>query len=173
MTEAVIVTAGNTDSSDERKIILSDLIEPFHVIRTAVKVRSVDFDPSNTSKLLSDDRCLVGLINNSLEVYQIPNSSIVDVNHVPNKLSVIDVHGHKSDVRGVCISGDGSSIATFSSESIKIWTTKTNACTATCRVSGYCLAIAYAPGSRYVLAGNKEGILQVCFSIIFLNLYLP
>jgi hypothetical protein len=70
-------------------------------------------------------------VNNTLEVYVIPLSSSDDSTNeensqattsisVPSKLSVIDLHGHKSDVRAVSISGDGTTVATCSNESIKV-----------------------------------------------------
>jgi hypothetical protein len=87
----------------------------------------------------------------------------------------------------VAVSGDGNTIATCSSEGIKVrmnsvdaamtcahcatidtcllhmqtWSGRTHLCLATCRPTGYCLTIAFAPGGRYIVAGTKEGMVQV------------
>jgi WD40 repeat protein len=36
------------------------------------------------------------------------------------KQSIIDLHGHRSDVRGVCLSSDGLQLATCSSDGVKV-----------------------------------------------------
>jgi WD40 repeat protein len=38
------------------------------------------------------------------------------------KQSIIDLHGHRSDVRGVCLSSDGLQLATCSSDGVKVHT---------------------------------------------------
>jgi len=95
-------------------ITLSDELEllPHHTIRSAVKVRGFAFDPSykapasssGTTKSSSSSsgkdgcRALVSLLSNSLEVYQIPYPGAGEggeESSVPNKLSVVDLHGHR------------------------------------------------------------------------------
>lgn len=113
-------------------LVLSDEVEalPSHTIRCAARVRSFAFDPayrtmhSSTGTSASHKECrgLISLINNTLEIYQIPyvDGSSGDEAAAPAKLSVIDIHGHKSDVRAIAVSGDGGTVATCSSESIKV-----------------------------------------------------
>ena len=43
----------------------------------------------------------------------------------------------------------------------QIWSGRTQLCLGTCRVEGYCLSLAFAPGGRYIVAGTKEGAVQV------------
>ncbi len=143
------------DSAD-RGMMLSDWVEALYVLRCAVKVRSFSFDPR------SGDKALVGLINNSLEIYRIPPFDPDATTYDPQKTAVIDAAGHRSDVRGLSVSGDGSALASCSSDSVKLWSTRTpHSCISTCRVAGYCLCIAFAPGGRHVIAGTKEGLLVV------------
>lgn len=127
-------------------LVLSDELEslPSHTIRCAARVRSFAFDPSYTKSTTAsssaassssgakssskDCKGLLSLVNNTLEVYVIPlteheeGSDSAQQGVVPSKLSVIDLHGHKSDVRAVSMSGDGTMVATCSSESIKVRT---------------------------------------------------
>lgn len=144
-------------------MMLSDWVESLYVLRCAVKVRSFSFDPRGGGSSGADDKALVGLINNSLEIYRVPPfDPTATAYDPPQKTAVIDAPGHRSDVRGLSVSGDGSAVASCSSDSVKLWSTRTpHSCTGTCRVDGYCLCIAFAPGGRHVIAGTKEGLLLV------------
>jgi U3 small nucleolar RNA-associated protein 12 len=70
------------------------------------------------------------------------------------------MHGHRSDVRAVCISYDGQLIASCSSEGTKIWSAKTLTCLRSCS-TGYGVSIAFVTGNRYLVVGTKEGSLQL------------
>lgn len=74
---------------------------------------------------------------------------------------VMFVNYYRGDVRGVALSGDGNTVATCSAESVKVWSSRTHLCLGTSRVDGYCLCVAFAPGGRYIIAGTKEGFVQV------------
>jgi len=142
----------------DRTMVLSDWLESLYVLRCAAKLRSFSFDPNSFG---TDDKALIGLVNNSLEMYRFPPFDSAAPTYEPQKTAVIDAAGHRSDVRGLCVSGDGSSVASCSSDSVKLWSSRTHSCTRTCRVTGYCLCIAFAPGGRHVIAGTKEGLLVV------------
>jgi hypothetical protein len=94
------------------QLVLADELEalPSHTIRCAAKVRGFAFDPSYKSAPSSSSggakaaakegcRALVSLINNSLEIYQVPYPEEAAAGEVaeagPNKLSVVDLHGHR------------------------------------------------------------------------------
>ena len=80
---------------------------------------------------------------------------------VPTKPSLLELPGHRSDVRAVCLSADGSLAATCASDGVKVWSTKSCACLRSCGAAGYGVAVAFAPGARYVLVGTKDGHVQV------------
>jgi WD40 repeat protein len=84
------------------------------------------------------------------------------------KQSVIELHGHRSDVRAVCLSSDGLQAATCSSDGVKVWSTRLFTCMRSCP-TGYGVSVAFAPGGRYVITGTKDGKLQVRNREIFLN----
>lgn len=95
------------------QLVLADELEalPSHTIRCAAKVRGFAFDPSYKAAPSSSSggakaaakegcRALVSLINNSLEIYQVPYPEEVAAGAEaetvgPNKLSVVDLHGHR------------------------------------------------------------------------------
>ena len=124
------------------------------------------------------DSFLVSLVKNILEVYTIPSHLIrphisrsnktegepedTETSHQPSKVSVLDLHGHRSDVRCVCLSGDGRTVATCSSDGLKLWSMATMTCMRSCDCEGgYGVTLAFAPGSRYVILGTKQGFIQL------------
>lgn len=102
-----------------------DEIELIHTLRSAVRVKSFEFTPvpSSSSSLINaastseDATALVALANNSLESYKVP---LVHTTDGLTKHSVVDFAGHRSDVRGLALTHDGITLATCSSESIKV-----------------------------------------------------
>jgi WD40 repeat protein len=117
-------------------------------------------------------KVLASTSSNTLEVYRVtlptPSQRAAAVSTSASlsqfslaKLSVLEMHGHRSDVRCVCVSSDGLSIATVSSEGVKIWSTKSFSCIRSC-ATGYGVSMTFITGNRYVLVGTKEGRIQVC-----------
>ncbi len=107
-------------------------------------------------------RVLGSTSNNTLEVFRVtvPAKQSQQREYSLEKTSVLEMHGHRSDVRGVCISSDGSQIASVSNEGVKVWSTKTYACVRSC-ATGYGVSMAYVTGNRYIIVGTKEGKIQV------------
>ncbi len=79
------------------------------------------------------------------------------------KQSVLELAGHRSDVRAVCLSADGSLAATCASDGVKVWSTRSHLCLRSCP-TGYGVSVAFAPGARYVITGTKDGRVQVADS---------
>lgn len=77
-----------------------------------------------------------------------------------SRMMVLDLQGHRSDVRAVAVSSDGAMVASVSHGLAKVWSSKTRQCvrSAPC---GFGLTVAFAPGDRHLLVGTKEGNLQV------------
>ena len=68
--------------------------------------------------------------------------------------------GHRTGVRVVALSSDGSVCMTASSEQIKIWNVVSKSCIRTID-SGYALCGFFVPGSRHVLIGTKAGEIEL------------
>lgn len=146
-----------TASAVSSEILIVDEIELLTTMKLAVKVTSFVFNPVPFNA--SEDLGLVAYVNNSLEIFKIPHS--IDQG-LPLKLSLIDLAGHRSDLRGIAISQDGNALGTCSSESVKLWTTRGYQCTGTCYSEGsYCLSVCFAPGGRHLICGCKDGKLKV------------
>lgn len=77
-----------------------------------------------------------------------------------SRLAILDMQGHRSDVRAVAISSDGSMVASVSHGLAKVWSSKSRQCVRS-SPCGFGLAVVFAPGDRHLLIGTKEGNLQV------------
>lgn len=77
-----------------------------------------------------------------------------------SRVSILDMQGHRSDVRAVAVSSDGSMVASVSHGLAKVWSSKTRQCVRS-TPCGFGLSVAFAPGDRHLLIGTKEGNLQV------------
>lgn len=164
---------------------LSDELELCHTVRTAARVKGVDFSPAPpvsssspstaaapSSSSSAEDTILVSLVNNSLELYKIPRHDDHNTTNGPSKGGVIEFSGHRSDIRSLSLAQDAPSLVSCSAESIRIWHSGRGSCTGSIPVEGYCLCVAFAPGARYVLAGFKDGRLEVIIlPLILLYVY--
>eukprot|EP01041_Mallomonas_annulata_P006461 gene6461-13054_t len=155
---------------------LTDYLEPIQSIRCTQKVRSLCFSPDTSiihgSSSSSSNgkgkgkvvKAMISLMDNVIEVYDIPvvmseNSGNTSSDNVPGKTSVLELPGHRSDVRAVALSSDGLVLATCSSDGVKIWSTSSFLSNRSCR-TGYGVSICFAPGNRYALVGTREGKIQ-------------
>jgi len=76
------------------------------------------------------------------------------------KVGSLAVGGHRSDIRDVSVSGDGSMIMTCSSGLLKVWNAHTGLPLRTVSV-GFALCCVFAPGDRFAIVGTKDGKLQL------------
>ncbi|CCM04814.1 uncharacterized protein FIBRA_07007 [Fibroporia radiculosa] len=144
---------------DERaKIQLVDLFTPYLVIRANGKIRSFDFgaeDPSSGMK--GSTQIFMALASNALEVYSIPSpTKSNDESPEASRIFAVDLPGHRSDVRTLCLSSDDSLLASASNGSVKIWNMKTTACIRTMEC-GHAVCSTFLPGDRQIAVGTKSG----------------
>jgi U3 small nucleolar RNA-associated protein 12 len=114
---------------------------------------------SSKSSLDSLDsiRILCHLSNNALEVHEIQ----LGKNETSHRLvSRLEREGHRSDVRALALSSDDELFASGAAESLKVWNVASGQCLHSFP-SGYILTCAFLPGNRYVLAGTKQGDLEL------------
>ncbi|SCV71583.1 BQ2448_3171 [Microbotryum intermedium] len=154
--------AGDDDRDDrvvenaEGEIEWRDRLAIWSVIRAGGKVRSFAFAPE-TAKTKGDVQILAALSNNSLEVYNLPKPASSKAPAVePVKMYSLDIPGHRSDVRTLCVSSDDALIASASQGSLKIWNLKTTKCIRTLEC-GYAICSTFLPGDRHVVIGTKAG----------------
>ncbi|KAF7301359.1 WD-REPEATS-REGION domain-containing protein [Mycena indigotica] len=137
-------------------IQLVDLFTPHLVVRASGKVRSFAFGPDDTGSKGSL-QLFVALTSNALEVYTIPPPlKSKEAPPEATRLYSVDLPGHRTDVRSLCLSSDDRLLASASNGSLKIWNVKTTACLRTIPC-GYAICSTFLPGDRQVAVGTKTG----------------
>ncbi len=103
----------------------------------------------------------MGLSNNSLETHTIPTPPLPGQSVSKAKLKgqdgqieavrshVIDMPGHRADVRCMDVSHDDQVLASASNGSLKIWNLRTTTCIRTMEC-GYAICCKFMPGDRHV-----------------------
>ena len=142
---------------------LADELEYLSCVRGSAKLRGCAIRPGNHLGGTNKDnkvQVLLSLITNSFEMFDVSTARVAHLRVAPAKSLVLDIHGHRSDVRAVVVSEDGTTLATCSSEGVKIWSTGSGTCMRSC-ACGYGVSLAFAPGAKYLVVGTKEGSVQV------------
>ncbi|XXG49713.1 hypothetical protein AAC387_Pa02g3814 [Persea americana] len=132
-------------------IVVSDVVKLVQVLRTSKKICSLSFCPvvqSNGGTSLA-----LSLNNNVLEIYSVEGS-------VATKKLLIDLPGHRSDVRSVALSSDNTLLLSTSHNAAKIWNPSTGTCLSTID-SGYGLCCSFVPNNRFAVIGTKSGALEI------------
>lgn len=139
---------GETEEND--KIELVDLFTPYLIVRASGKIRSFDFADDEASRAKGTTQLFTALSNNALEVYSIP-PPLKSKDAVPEASRVysVDLPGHRTDVRTLCLSSDDTLLASGSNGSLKIWNMKTTACIRTMEC-GHAVCSTFLPGDRQV-----------------------
>ncbi|TBU33243.1 WD40 repeat-like protein, partial [Dichomitus squalens] len=144
------------EETEELGVELADLFQPYLIVRASGKVRSFDFGgEENGGK--DNTQLFVALSNNALEVYNIPPpTKSKDATPEATRVYSVDLPGHRTDVRTLCLSSDDALLASASNGSLKIWNMKTTACIRTMDC-GYAICSTFLPGDRQVAVGTKSG----------------
>ena len=146
---------------DKIQLTLHDKIPKCAQLKASAKLRSFDIKSGLSSKFSKDSvdtlRILCHLSNNALEVHEILLSKSENSHRLVNRL---ERDGHRSDIRALALSSDDELFASGASESLKVWNVTSGQCLHSF-ASGYILTCAFLPGNRYVLAGTKEGDLEL------------
>ncbi|THH11473.1 hypothetical protein EW145_g624 [Phellinidium pouzarii] len=142
------------DNIDAEQIRLADLFTPYLVVRASGKIRSFSFSEEDTGK---GTHLLTALATNSLEVYNIPiPTKNKDNPPETTRLYSLDLPGHHTDVRTLCLSSDDQLLASASNGSLKIWNMMTTVCIRTLDCS-YAICSTFLPGDRQIAVGVKTG----------------
>lgn len=141
---------------------ISMIITPFTTVRTTAKVKSCTWVKKSSKKL----DLLVSLANNSIEYHQIQLPEQIKKSQ-PNevttiKANLIELLGHRTDIRSMDLSGDNKLLATASNGELKIWNIKSgNSIRTFVLDSGYALCCKFLPGGTLVAVGFKNGDLEL------------
>ena len=153
---------GEKDTEDIASAHIADVIVPYLIIRTAGKVRSIDWVGTKTGKVL---QLLAATTNNQLELYNVTarhkdKSSKSDTPPDYTQSFSVDMPGHRTDVRSLALSSDDRMLASASNGALKIWNVRTCSCIRTLDC-GYALCATFLPGDKIVIVGNRNGELEI------------
>lgn len=105
----------NAMDVDEPAAQLVDLFTPYLVVRGSGKIRSFDFGDEEASGK-GATQVFLALSSNALEVYNVPPpAKTKDVLPETTRIFSVDLPGHRTDVRTLCLSSDDTLLASGSS----------------------------------------------------------
>ncbi|XP_043225824.1 WD repeat-containing protein 3-like isoform X1 [Amphibalanus amphitrite] len=133
---------------------LQDELRRLPSINCPSKVKAVDVSLDGQQAKLT-----VLLANNSLAVYDVRVEARSD-GAVVQPGSQLLLPGHRSEVRALDFSSDGTALLSASSEQLKVWNRSTHQCIRTLDCDP-ALAALFVPGDRHVLVAGKSGRLQL------------
>ncbi|KAJ9110239.1 hypothetical protein QFC19_001642 [Naganishia cerealis] len=146
-------------------------------VRAGGKIRGLSL-PTEDGTGSQGLQLLLSLSNNSLETYTLPSpasaaggrsarqikqqaASATAAGRIePTRTHVLELQGHRNDVRALAVSADDRVLASASNGSLKLWNLQTAACIRTLEC-GYALCCVFLPGDRHVVIGTKTGHLEV------------
>ncbi|XP_037094610.1 WD repeat-containing protein 3-like [Pollicipes pollicipes] len=134
---------------------LQDELRRLTSITCPSKVKAVDVSLSGPQQA----KLTVLLANNSLLTYGLT----VDTSggrDAAEPGAHLQLPGHRSDVRALDFSADGTALLSASSEQLKVWNKSTQQCIRTLPCEPALCAL-FVPGDRHVLIGTKSGRLQL------------
>lgn len=136
----------------DEELSASDKFQLLQVMRLKQKIRSFSFSLAPTKK---NQLAILALSfhNNSLEVYELTQESY-------SSAHMIDLPGHRSDVRSLTLSYDSTLLMSTSHNAVKIWNPVSGVCLRTME-AGYGLSGLFVPGNRYAIVGTKAGTLEI------------
>ncbi|KDQ20509.1 hypothetical protein BOTBODRAFT_50600 [Botryobasidium botryosum FD-172 SS1] len=143
--------------SEEESVGLVDLFTPYLVVRASGKIRSFSFvDEERGPK--GGVQIFTALASNALEIYSIPLPERSHKKETPEatRLHSLDLPGHRTDVRTLCLSTDDQLLASASNGSLKVWNMRTSACIRTLEC-GYAICSTFLPGNCHIAVGTKSG----------------
>ncbi|KAJ7228764.1 hypothetical protein GGX14DRAFT_414884 [Mycena pura] len=146
----------NMEENVTDEVQLVDLFTPHIVVRASGKIRSFSFGPEDSSAK-GGIQLFVALSSNALEVYSIPPpAKSKEEPPEATRLYSVDLPGHRTDVRTLCLSSDDRLLASASNGALKLWNMKTTSCIRTIQC-GYAICSAFLPGDRQIAVGTKTG----------------
>lgn len=147
------------DTADEG-ILVSDLFDYWRSMRSKHKIGSFSFRPVKSKKKRSVIELGIAYRNNSFQLASFSEEDETkDGDGVKFRHSMESL-GHRSGIRSLALSSDGSMLASVSEKDLKVWNSANGASLHTIPC-GYGLASMFVPGDTYVVVGTKEGTLQI------------
>lgn len=152
----------NDKADDISSAEITDFFVPHVIVRTGGKVRSLDWIRTKSSKPIE---FILSTTNNQLEVFKVPTkdkTKKAQSDETPDyaRSGLVDMPGHRADIRALALSSDDRMLASASNGGLKVWNvrTRSNIRNFEC---GYALCVSFLPGDKIVVVGTKAGELEL------------
>lgn len=108
--------------AEVQDVQLADLFQPYLIVRASGKVRSFAFGEEDAGSK-GNVQLFVALSNNALEVHNIPPpTKSKDAPPEAARVFSVDLPGHRTDVRTLCLSSDDALLASASNGMLRLVT---------------------------------------------------
>jgi U3 small nucleolar RNA-associated protein 12 len=156
------VPEADEEAEDISGAEISDVFIPHLVVRTGGKVRAIDWIRTKRSKPIE---ILLSTTNNQLEVFKIPvkdKTEKTKSDEIPDysRSGLVDMPGHRADIRALALSSDDRMLASASNGGLKVWNIRTRSSIRNFEC-GYALCCSFLPGDKIVVVGTKSGGLEL------------
>lgn len=148
-----LLKSSEADLSKNNEVSLADKIKRLPTVKVEEKIKSFDILIGSAKEA----RIVVSTANNSIKLFSVDFGA---KNAEASLLRSVQQGGHRTETRTVAFSSDNLTIASGSSDQIKLWSSDTQTCLRTVDVS-YALSICFVPGDRYLIVGLKSGQLLI------------
>ncbi|KAF4943801.1 hypothetical protein F66182_18712, partial [Fusarium sp. NRRL 66182] len=149
------------EADDNTPPPISEVFVPHVIVRTTGKLKSFAWIKTKAS---GDLQILTATTNNEIETYRVVAAGKKRTNDTEeveySRNFAVDLPGHRTDIRSLALSSDDRMLASASNGTLKIWNVRTQSCLRTLDC-GYSLCSSFLPGDKIVVAGNKNGELEV------------
>jgi U3 small nucleolar RNA-associated protein 12 len=153
-------------AEEDEEAQATDELELLTVLRASSKNKISSFDIGKTASSSSGGDItvplLLGMHNNTLETHALLVGAERKASSTSTKKgSALELPGHPTDVRSICVSSDDQLVLSVSGQRLKLWNAETGQCIRTMSIpdedGSTALCAAFLPGDRHVVAGSKEG----------------
>lgn len=149
----------DVDKSKE-DIIVSDLFDYWRSMRSKHKIASFSFRHAKSKRKGAVLELGIAYRNNYFQVASFSEDEETDDGTGVIFRHTMESLGHRSAIRSLALSSNGSMLASVSEKDLKIWNSSNGAALHTISC-GYGLSSMFVPGDTYVVVGTKEGALQI------------
>lgn len=154
--KSIEVLRANYKSDSKKAKAAKKMFSSVHHSKFSDKPCSLDVSSTWSLAKHSTIKVILNFTNNSIQEWCIP----LDRQSDKEKIAGVEFAGHRTDVKSVCMTSDGSLIASVSSEAVKVWNASSGSCIRSF-VFDDGTASSFVPGDKHVLVASKAGLVNV------------
>lgn len=154
--KSVEVFRMNFRSAEKKAQSAKKMLSSVHHSRFSEKPISMDISRSFNIAKNNVVKIVMNFTNNSVQEWSLP----LDKQSEKEKLHAVEFCGHRSDIKAVTMSSDGSMMASVSGECVKIWNMASGSCIRTLLIEDGLVAC-FVPGDKNIMVATKTGMINI------------